>query len=49
MKKLICLALALILCCSSLSACGSKSDTYPSEAIELVIPASAGTGRPLWT
>lgn len=47
MKKLICLALALILCCSSLSACGSKSDTYPSEAIELVIPASAGGGSDL--
>ena len=47
MKKLICLALALVLCCTCFAACGGASKAYPSEAIELVIPASAGGGSDL--
>lgn len=44
MKKIICLTLALVLCCSCFAGCGSKSKVYPYESIELVIPASAGGG-----
>ena len=47
MKKIICLALALILCCTCFAACSSTPKEYPSEAIELVIPASAGGGSDL--
>lgn len=48
MKKIISLALALVLCCTCLAACGSGTPKeYPSEAIELVIPASAGGGSDL--
>ena len=46
MKKIIALALALILCCS-LAACGSSNKAYPSKPVELVIPASAGGGSDL--
>ena len=46
MKKIICLALALILCCSCFAACG-KSKEYPAQGVELVIPASAGGGSDL--
>ena len=46
MKKIIALALALILCCS-LAACGSSNKAYPSKPIEMVIPASAGGGSDL--
>lgn len=47
MKKIICLALALVLCCTCFAACSSEPETYPSEAIEMVIPASAGGGSDL--
>lgn len=47
MKKIICLALALVLCCTYFAACSSEPKEYPSEAIELVIPASAGGGSDL--
>ena len=47
MKKIICLALALILCCTCFAACSNAPKEYPGEAIELVIPASAGGGSDL--
>lgn len=48
MKKIIALALALVLCCTCLVACGNKAPKeYPAESIEMVIPASAGGGSDL--
>lgn len=47
MKKIICLALALVMCCTCIAGCGNASKEYPSETIELVIPASAGGGSDL--
>ena len=48
MKKIIALALAVVLCCTCLVACGNKAPKeYPAESIEMVIPASAGGGSDL--
>lgn len=47
MKKIICLALALVLCCTCFAACQKADKPYPAKTIEMVIPASAGGGSDL--
>jgi len=44
MKKTLVLILAMVLCFSFMTACGKKSGKYPTQSIELVIPASPGGG-----
>lgn len=44
-KQFICLALSLLLCFACVTGCGGGSGgAYPTESIEMVIPASAGGG-----
>lgn len=44
-KRIICLALDMSLCLIlAATGCGNQNKEYPSESIELVIPASAGGG-----
>ncbi|NLX63474.1 MAG: hypothetical protein GX022_01645 [Clostridiaceae bacterium] len=44
MKKTLVLIVAIVLCFSFMTACGNKSGKYPTQSIELVIPASPGGG-----